>query len=97
MQLPTKDMQRKELMHPLVGVTAFTGTEFSAAVVRGQQLYWAGRKLLCGGGGVTRKPIFPTPPPLSLAAVTGGGGSGQGCPTCQAGGGGGQPNIYGSK
>ena len=27
--------------------------------------YWAGRKLLCGGGGgVTRKPIFPTPPHL---------------------------------
>ena len=48
-----------------------------------------GKKIaLRGGGGVTRKPIFPTPPP-SLAAVTGGGSSGRGCPTCRAGGGGG--------
>ena len=40
-----------------------------------------------GGGGVTRRPIFPTPRPPSLAAMTGGGGSGRGCPTCRAGGG----------
>ena len=52
---------------------------------------WAGRKLLCGGGGVTRRPIFPNPPPPSLAAVTGGGGSGRGCLTCRAGGGGVNP------
>ena len=49
---------------------------------------WAGRKLLCGGGGgVTRKPIFPTPP--LLGRRDGRGGSGRGCPTCRAGGGGG--------
>ena len=59
---------------------------------------WAGRKLFCaGGGGVTRKPIFPTPPPSLLGRRDGRGGSGRGCPTCRAGGGGGQPNIYGSK
>ena len=28
----------------------------------GSRARWAGRKLLCGGGGGTRKPIFPTPP-----------------------------------
>ena len=51
-----------------------------------------GKKIaLRGGGGVTRKPIFPTPPPPSLAAVTGGGGSGRGRPTCRAGGGGVNP------
>ena len=50
---------------------------------------WAGRKLLCGGGGDTEA-HFPNPPPPSLAAVTGGGGgSGRGRPTCRAGGGGG--------
>ena len=45
-----------------------------------------GREENCsaGGGGVTRRPIFPTPQP-SLAAVTGG----RGCPTCRAGRGGG--------
>ena len=50
----------------------------------------AGRKLLCGGGGVTRRPIFPTPPPPTLLGRRDGrGGSGRGCPTCHAGGGGG--------
>ena len=45
--------------------------------------------MLCGGGGgVTGKPIFPNPPPL-LGRCDGRGGSGQGCPTCRAGGGGG--------
>ena len=52
-----------------------------------------GREENCsaGGGGVTRKPIFPNPPPPSLAAVTGGGSSGRGCLTCRAGGGGVNP------
>ena len=50
---------------------------------------WAGRKLLCRGG-VTRRPIFPTPPPL-LGRRDGRGGSGRGCPTCRAGGGGVNP------
>ena len=56
-----------------------------------------GREENCsaGGGGVTRKPIFPTQP--LLGRRDGRGGSGRGCPTCRAGGGGGQPNIYGSK
>ena len=50
-----------------------------------------------GGGGVTRRPIFPTPPPPpSLAAVTGGGVQGGGVRPAVPGGGG-QPNIYGSK
>ena len=51
----------------------------------------SGKKIaLRGGGGVTRKPIFPTPPPPSFAAVTGGGGgSGRGRWTYRAGGGGG--------
>ena len=51
-----------------------------------------------GGGGGTRKPIFPTPPSSLLGRRDGrgGGGSGRGRPTCRAGGGG-QPNIYGSK
>ena len=63
-----------------------------------EQLHMGGKKIALRGGWVTRKPIFPTPPPPSLAAVTGGGGSGRGRPTCRAGrGGGGQPNIYGSK
>ena len=52
--------------------------------------YWAGRKLLCGGGGATRRPIFPTPTPL-LGRCDGRGGSGRGCPTCRAGGGGVNP------
>ena len=59
-----------------------------------------GKKIaLRGGGGVTQKPIFPTPPPPSLAAVTGGGGFRAGAPDlpCRGEGGGGQPNIYGSK
>ena len=47
----------------------------------------AGRKLLCEGGGVTQRPIFPTPP--LLGRHDGRGGSGRGCPTCRAGGGGG--------
>ena len=46
---------------------------------------------LRGGGGVTRKPVFPTPPPPPSAAVTGGGGSGRGRPTCRARGGGVNP------
>ena len=48
----------------------------------------AGRKLLCGGGGVTRKPIFPTPP-ASLAAVMGGGVQGGDARPAVPGGGGG--------
>ena len=52
----------------------------------------AGRKLLCRGGGGTRKPIFPTPPPRLLGRRDGRGGSGRGCPTCRAGGGGGVVN-----
>ena len=49
-----------------------------------------GREENCsaGGGGVTRRPIFPTPPTL-LGRRDGRGGSGRGCPTCRAGGGGG--------
>ena len=48
----------------------------------------AGRKkLLCGGGGVTRRPIFPTPRPPSLAAVTGGGVQGGGARPAVPGGG----------
>ena len=50
-----------------------------------------------GGGGVTQKPSFPTPAPPSLAAVTGGGVQGRGARPAVPGGGGGQPNIYGSK
>ena len=49
------------------------------------------------GGGLTRKPIFPTPPPPSLAAVTGGGGSGRGRPTCRPavpGGGGSAQHLW---
>ena len=58
---------------------------------------WAGRKLLCGGGGGDTEAHFPTPPPSLLGRRDGrGGGSGRGCPTCRSGGGG-QPNIYGSK
>ena len=49
----------------------------------------AGRKLLCGGGEVTRRPIFPTP--SLLGRRDGRGGSGRGCPTCRAGGGGVNP------
>ena len=45
----------------------------------------AGRKLLCKVG-VTRGPIFPTPPHL-LGRRDGRGGSGRGCPTCRAEGG----------
>ena len=52
---------------------------------------WAGRKLLCEGGGGTRKPIFPTPPPPSLAAVTGGGVQGGGARPAVPGGGGVNP------
>ena len=45
-----------------------------------------GKKVaLRGGGGVTRTPIFPTPPPL-LGRRDGRGRSGRGCPTCRAGG-----------
>ena len=46
-----------------------------------------------GGGGGTEA-HFPNPP--LLGRRDGRGGSGRGCPTCRAGGGGG-PNIYGSK
>ena len=42
------------------------------------------------GGGVTRRPIFPTPPPF-LGRRDRRGGSGRGCPTCRAGGGGVNP------
>ena len=42
-----------------------------------------------GGEGVTRRPIFPTPPPLGCR--DGRGGSGRGRPTCRAGGGGVNP------
>ena len=52
-----------------------------------------GKKIALRGGGVTRKPIFPTPPP-SLATVKAGGGSGRGCPTCRAGGGGGTQHLW---
>ena len=38
---------------------------------------------------MTRKPIFPTPPPSLLGRCDGRGGSGRGRPTCRAGGGGG--------
>ena len=56
-----------------------------------------GREENCSAGGGGAEAHFPNPPP-SLAAMTGGRGSGRGCPTCRAaGGGGGQPNIYGSK
>ena len=57
-----------------------------------------GREEHCSaGGGVTRRPIFPTPRPPSLAAVTGGGFR-AGVPDLPCpGGGGGGPNIYGSK
>ena len=50
-----------------------------------------------GGGGVTWRPIFP-PPPL-LGCRDGRGGSRAGVPDlpCRGGGGGGQPNTYGSK
>ena len=58
---------------------------------------WAGRKLLCGGGGGDTEAHFPNPPPSLLGRRDGRGGSGQGCPNCRAGGGGSQPNIYGSK
>ena len=53
----------------------------------------AGRKLLSGGGGggLTRKPIFPNPPSPLLGRRDGRGGSGRGCPTCRAGGGGVNP------
>ena len=46
-------------------------------------------KIALGGGGVTRKPIFPTPRPPSLAAVTGGGVQGRGARPAVPGGGGG--------
>ena len=55
-----------------------------------------GKKIALRGVGVTRKPIFPTPAPPSLAAVTGGGVQGGGARPAVPGGGG-QPNIYGSK
>ena len=51
---------------------------------------WAGRKLLCGGGGDTEA-HFPNPPPPLLGRRDGRGGSGQGCPTCRAWGGGVNP------
>ena len=44
-----------------------------------------------GGGGATRRPIFPTPPLPLLGRRDGRGGSGRGCPTCRAGGGGVNP------
>ena len=58
-----------------------------------------GREENCsaGGGGGDTEAHFPNPPPSLLGRRDGRGGSGQGCPTCRAGGGGGQPNIYGSK
>ena len=55
-----------------------------------------GKNIALRGGGVTRRPIFPTPRPPSLAAVTGGGIQGGGARPAGPGGGG-QPNIYGSK
>ena len=50
-----------------------------------------GRKKIALQGGVTRKPIFPTPPPPSLAAVTGGGGFRAGVPNLPCWGGGVNP------
>ena len=49
----------------------------------------AGRKLLCGGGGVTRNPIFPTPPPSLLGRRDGRGEFRAGVPDlpCRGGGG----------
>ena len=44
-----------------------------------------------GGGGVTRRPIFPTPRPPSLAAVMGGGVHGGGARPASPGGGGVNP------
>ena len=53
--------------------------------------HWAGRKLLCRGGGDTEA-HFPNPPPPSLLGRRDGrGGSGRGRPTCHAGGGGVNP------
>ena len=56
-----------------------------------------GKKIALQGGGVTRGPIFSTPRPPFLAAMTGGGVQGGGARPAVPGGGGGQPNIYGSK
>ena len=54
--------------------------------------FLGGKKIaLRGGGGDTEAP------PRLLGRRDGRGGSGRGCPTCRAGGGGGQSNIYGSK
>ena len=57
-----------------------------------------GREENCsaGGGGDTEA-HFPNPPPPSLAAVTGGGVRGGGARPAVPRGGGGQPNVYGSK
>ena len=46
-----------------------------------------GKKIALRGGGVTRKPIFPTPAPPSLAAVPGGGVQGGGAQSAVPGGG----------
>ena len=57
-----------------------------------------GREENCsaGGGGGARKPICPAPPPL-LGRRDGRGGFRAGVPDLPCRGGGGQPNIYGSK
>ena len=53
-----------------------------------------GKKIALWGGGVTRKPIFPTPPPPSLAAVTGGGVQGRGARPAVPGGGGSTQHLW---
>ena len=50
-----------------------------------------------GGGGGDTEAHFPNPPPPSLPAVTGEGGFRAGVPDLPCWGGGGQPNICGSK
>ena len=52
------------------------------------RLAWREENCSAGGGGVTRRPIFPTPCPRSLAAVTGGGVQGGGARPAVPGGGG---------
>ena len=59
-----------------------------SSVPVGQRHQGGKKSALRGGGGVTRRPIFPTPCPPSLAAVTGEGGFRAGVPNLPVRGGG---------